>query len=437
MKGLLQDAFTLLFARGLIRLAQLLSFVLLARLLTPSEFGWFGLVTTGIGLAATLGSLGLRQASAFQIGRSLLTAGEATGTALAAWLPLALIATTLIIVSYNWSLPGMSTAAIHAAMFVGIASTMLIMILQGVLLGRAEIRAFSTTETLPRIILAVMAAALAVAGLAHALTAIWAHVMSFLIVVPFAIYLSRRGTYGLSVRLDRLPSLITYGVAFALNLSLIVLCARLSMFVIERVGNSADVGRFFAAVRVSDIALEAASAVGLAVFSKSVQSTDTDRVMDKTARIACLMFWSFCSAGLLIAALAPYAVTFILGGGYAGAGEALRILAVGLPAAAANKVIYPAMAGQGRPWFGTLVVTTGLTTNLVAAVILVPTMGIAGGAISLVVGQFVMLIGYILTCSRLFHTKPSLFFAITVDDIQTLHRSIRKKAARLGKKKES
>lgn len=410
MKGLLKDAFTVVFARGFIRLAQLLSFVLLARFLSPSEFGWFGLVTTGMALAATLGSLGLRQSSAYQIGQGLLSPAQAVGTILTAWLPLAVVTAAVFVSVYDWRIPDARPWQVNLAMLVGIAGTMLVMMLQGVLLGRGKIKAFSATETLPRVVLALAAVVLALTAWATAINAVWAHALSFAVVAPVALVLANRGGGRISLRLDRIPSLVSYGAVFALNLFLITLCARLSMFVIERLYDSAEAGRFFAAVRVNDIVLEAAAALGLVVFSRSVRTQDAANVAQKTARIVCWMFWAFAFGAVFVAVFATWLVPIVLGAGYSESGDALRVLAVGLPAAAANKIIYPAIAGQGRPWFGTTVIMLGIVANLVAALCLVPTGGVVGGALALVVGQYVMLVGYVFTCRRAFQVPATLFF---------------------------
>lgn len=427
MNGLLKDAFTVLFARGFIRLAQLGSFVILARYLSPTDFGWFGLVTTAMALAATIGSLGLRQSTAFQIGRGQISAGEGVGTILASWLPLATIASVVVTIAYDWNLPGVSSSATAAAMFVGISCTMLIMMLQGVLLGRSEIRSFSTTETLPRVVLAVLSLALAVTGFASAITAVWAQAISFLLIVPVAILLSRSGTDGLGFRIDRIPSLVAYGIAFAINLFLITLCARISMFVIERIDSASSAGVFFAAIRVNDIFLEAASALGLVVFSRSVQEADTSRVVQKTARVACWMIWSFAAAAIVTAASAPFLVRIVLGNAYESAGTALTVLAIGLPAAAANKVIYPAIAGQGRPWFGTVVIFISLAVNTSLAALLVPKIGILGGAAALVAGQYAMLAGYIITCNRSFGVTIRSFLLPSSRDASAIIATVSKR----------
>ena len=424
MKGLFRDAFAILFARGFIRLAQLVSFVLLARLLSPAEFGWFGLVTTAITLAALLGSLGLRQSLAFQIGRELIDVGEGTATTVAVWPLQAIISAAVVYLIYGTSLPGLSPVTSGGAIFVGVAGTMLLMVLQGVLLGRGDIRAFSVTETIPRVLLAMFALLMAVTATTSILSAIWAYALTFALTIPLAIQLALRGVLGFRPNLGRLKGLVGYGIVFATNLFLLMLGSRLSMFVIEHHLDAAAAGLFFAAVRVNEIVLEAATAVGLALFSRSVRDTRTDLVLEGTARVACWIFWSFTLTSLFIAMLAPLVLNLLLGSGYSGAGDALRLLSIGLGAAAANKIIYPAIAGQGRPLFGTPTMLASLLANLLLAFWLVPWLGIIGGALALVLGQCLMFIGYIITCRVMFNLNPMDFLLPNVVDLNRVFKSI-------------
>ncbi|WP_187775830.1 lipopolysaccharide biosynthesis protein [Luteimonas suaedae] len=425
MNGLFRDAFTILFARGFIRLAQLLSFVLLARFLSPAEFGWFGIVTTAITLSALLGGLGLRQSVAYQIGREQIGIGEGAATALAVWPLLAAISAAIVFLTYGKALPGLSPTASGGAIFVGVAGTMLVMLLQGVFLGRGDIRAFSATEALPRALLALFALLLAATAATTILSAIWAYALAFALAAPVAARLALRGVSGLRPKLGRLKGLIGYGIPFAFNLFLVTLCSRLSMFVIEHHFDAAAAGLFFAAVRVNEIVLEAATAFGLVVFSRSVRDTKTDQVLAKTARVACWIFWSFTLGAALVALFAPLVLQLLLGSGYSGAGDALRVLAFGLGAAAANKIIYPAIAGQGRPLFGTPVMLASLVINLLLALWLVPKLGINGGALALVLGQYLMLIGYIITCRARFNVAPANFLVPSVEDFRKIYRSIK------------
>lgn len=419
MNSLFKDAFTIIFARGFIRLAQVVSFLVLARILAPEEFGWFGLVTTGVALAATLGSLGLRQSVAYQIGRGEMRPGEGIGTILATWPPLALLSGFLVFLAYGRDVPRLSPVFSAAAILMAVAAAMLITMLQGVFLGRGQISDFSRTETVPRALLAVFVVALMAICLLNIGSAVWSQSISFAIGACFAVSLAMRDSGKLAVKIGRLRPLIAYGFIFSANLFLITLCSRLSMFIIESESGPADAGIFFAAVRVNEIFLEVATALGLAVFSKTVRNTDDKSSLLATAKIACVVFWTFTVGAMAIAIGAPLVIRVMLGEQYVEAGDAMRVLCVGLGAAAANKVIYPAIAGQGRPLFGSIVIAASLAGNLMAALTLIPILGILGGAIALVFGQYLMFSGYILSCKRKFGISASAF---VIPDRSITHR---------------
>ena len=72
-------------ARFATRISQLLSFVLLARILSPEGFGAYGVLTSAVFLIGLIGNFGIRQSTAQLIGSGKLTDGEAGATALLVW----------------------------------------------------------------------------------------------------------------------------------------------------------------------------------------------------------------------------------------------------------------------------------------------------------------------------------------------------------------
>jgi len=434
MNSLIRDAFIIVFARGFIRLSQLLTFLLLARFLTPTEFGWFGLITTAIVLAATVGSLGLRQSVAYEIGRRYLTPGEGTATILMVWPILAGISSAVVSAFYIRDSSEMGMGSAIGAIGVGVFSTMLLMMLQGVYLGRGDIRAFSSSETTPRVILAVLTVVIVATSQVSISTAMWSYSTAFAAAACLAFVLARKDKTPLTARPERLGKLFGYGAAFSINLFLITLCSRISMFMLEHEFGAAHAGNFFAAIRVNDIVLEAATAFGLVVFSKAVKDSDTSRVATRSARVACWAFWTFTIGAASVAFVAPSVLEIAIGNQYAEAGEALIILAFGLGAASANKIIYPSIAGQGRPLFGTPVIIFSLVVNIFSAFALVPRHGVRGGAVALVIGQYVMLVGYIITCRLKFGTPVKLFFVPERADLIRLRDFMRANAIRFMKR---
>lgn len=394
--------------RGVVRISQFVTFLVLARLLSPAEFGWFGIVTTAITIAGLLGSLGLRQSFGYEIGQKHRTANEAAGTALALWIPLSIASAVAVYFLYGRQLPDISRAQAAWIIFVGVAASLLVMLMQGINLGRGDIRAFALSESVPRVALMFLSIALALFGSVTLQSSLWAFGGGFVVAAPLVLWLALNGTGRLRASFRRLGRTLRYGIIFAFNLLIITVCARLSMFVIEHYSGAAAAGEFFAAVRVNEIFLEAATTVGMVLFSSAARNDTSSTVVNRSARIACWMFWLFMALGGLVMLVAPLALRLLAGSNYSAAGSALQILALSLAPTAACKIIYPTISGSGDPHFGTPVILASLIFNGIVAFALVPSMGIQGGAIALVCGQYLLFVGYILLCHRRYHIPVRL-----------------------------
>jgi O-antigen/teichoic acid export membrane protein len=430
MNAVPQQVLTVLSGRVVIRIAQFCTFVLLARILTPGDFGWFGIVTTALVLAATLGSLGFRQSLAYQVGQGKMSAGEAVGSSLFLWPLFTIPSAAVVIVLYGDRIPSLSGPEGPGLILVGVAGTMLLTLIQGAYLGRGKLSAFTLSESLPRVLLLLAVVLLVLIGGTSLSSALWAHVGSFVMVIPLAVFLACKGAGSIGIRFDLFRPMLGYGLIFALNLFLITLGSRLAIFIIEHHVGAAEAGKFFAAVRVHEIFLEAATAVGMVLFSNAARQEPGNSVLVRNARIACWMFWLFLALALVIIVAAPVLVRLMLGPAYADAAPALQILALGLAPAAASKVIYPSLAGSGFPHFGTPAILTGLSINLALAVILVPAHGVSGGAMAVVAGQFVIYLGYVITCGSKFQVGVRTMLLPQREDLRGLSTIVRSRSSR-------
>ncbi|MDH2443013.1 polysaccharide biosynthesis C-terminal domain-containing protein [Amnibacterium sp. CER49] len=429
MSSLPAQVATVLFGRGVIRIAQLVTFVLLARSLSAAQFGWFGVLTSALALAATLGTLGLRQSFAYWIGQRRLTGAGAAATGIALWLPLTLLASAFVYALFGTHAPVHSPATAALIIFTSMAGTVLITLLQGVNLGRGNIRAFTLGDTLPRVLLLIGVALLAVTGTMTLEASLWVQSLCYLLTIPTSIWFALRGERGAFRPQGRsLLPMLRYGIFFALNLFLITLCSRISMFVIQGFQGAQAAGQFYAAVRVNEIFLEASTALGMVIFSRTARQVDARAVLEESARLAAWLLWGFLLIAGLIAAAAPVLVRVLLGSDYEGAAGALQVLALSLAPTAATKVVYSTIAGIGRPTFGTPLIAVSLGVNLVASWLLVPGLGVPGGSAALVIGQVVLLVGYAILCRRNYRIPMRTFFLPPRSEVAALVTSVQRRS---------
>lgn len=424
LRGLVGQILTVVSGKVLTRGAQLVTFVVLARFLSPEEFGWYGIITTSLALATILGGLGLRQSLAFWIGQQRMTAGEAGATALVIWPLLAGAASLVLMLTIGGSVVADNTA-VRIALVVSISAALIIDLLQGVNLGQGRIREFASVENLPKTLLMLGVLALAALGVASLDNVLWAHAGGLLLAVPVLGWLALRRAGRMRIRFRAIIPMVGYGVIFALNLFFLMLGARISMFIIEANFGSAAAGRFFAASRVSEILLEVATAAGMVLFANAARVDRSSPTISRNLRASCGMFWLFLVGAIAVVLAAPALVSVLAGDQYVSAGPALQVLALGLAPAAAAKLIYPTLAGSGRPYFGTPIILVSLLTNFALALLLVPEYSLVGGAIAMVVGQYVLFAGYVLLASRTFNMPVRDFILLRSDDLRAVGAGVK------------
>lgn len=393
--------------------------------MTASAFGWFGLFTTAITLATTLGSLGLRQSFTYQIGQRKMTAGQAVGTGIALWPALTAVSALVLVLLYGDADTGLDKGDLVVVMTLAIAGAMLGMLLQGVFLGRGEIRLFSITESAPRLALMVGIVVSAGGASLSLLAAMWSYAVSFVATLPVVAWLALRRVGPLGIRLRQLPAMMSYGFVFALNLFLITLCTRLAMFLLEHFHGAASAGKYYAAAMVNEIFLEAATAMGMVVFANAARQSRETSTVHRNARISCLFLWLFMMMAALLIIAAPWLVSLLGAEKYGGAAPVLQILALGLAPSAASRVIYNTIAGTGKPLFGTPVIAMSLIVSGLLAYMLIPAHGAPGGALAVVIGQYLLFIGYAFNCRARYRVPIKEFFVPQKRDLSHVLREVR------------
>jgi O-antigen/teichoic acid export membrane protein len=80
--------------------------------------------------------------------------------------------------------------------------------------------------------------------------------------------------------------------------------------------------------------------------------------------------------------LGPRVVRFVYGSTFSDAGVALRLILPGIVAYSVVAVLSRYIVGRGRPGIGTMILVTGLVTNIASNLVMIPRFGINGAAAS-------------------------------------------------------
>lgn len=381
--------------RSLARGAQFAAFLLLARSLSPDNFGWYGLFTTAILLSSQIGSLGLRQAAAYRIGRELSPASSVLVALLKVWPLLFAISGAAVLMLVGLKLPDVATGFIVVIVMLSMAGAMAIMLMQGVLLGLGRTAMFSLSDTTYSLFLLLQILILMAFDKISLSTTLAAVAISYFMSASYSIFVSYRYSFanGRSENESVIP-MVSHGLMFSINLFLILLSGRVSIYLIENMLSASDAGQFFAGLRLGDILVEAAMALGLILFSDTVRAKDPSATMKKNARLAAWILWIFTLGACALALGAQYIAPLLFGKAYAAAGEVLAVTAFMIGPAAATKVIYPPLSACGKPIWGSPAILVSIAANVGLTLALVPKWGLEGASWALVISQFALLFGY-------------------------------------------
>lgn len=385
MSHRLRRAFVVFGSRVAMRAAQVVSFIVLARVLSPTDFGHYGVFTSAIFLVGLVGHLGLRPAGAYTIGQRLHGDGVIGATFLLAWPVLTAVSCAALWLS--GLLSSSQSLTMQAAIISATASILLIALAQGVFLGRGQTTLFAFADSVPRLAVAVLTVA---AWLLSALTlelAIVLFAASFALYVGPAVALMFRGTEDRRPAPRALPLLVRRGLLYAVSVALVMLQGRIGLFFLASADTHAAAGQFFAAQRATEMFLEVATAFGLVMFSDAARSADPARAIRTAVRTATGLFLLFLAAGLVTLPVAPWLIGTLLGAEYADAAPLFRILLFGLGFAAATRIMNNVVAGLGHPWMSAGVAALAVAANFLICAWLVPRQGATGAAVALVVGQ--------------------------------------------------
>jgi O-antigen/teichoic acid export membrane protein len=396
---MLVEALWVLGTRLANRGSNFIVFLLLARSLPVAEFGLYGYVVATTMVVSVACDLGLRQAAAQQIGRAGGNASAVASLLLLLWLPLGLVAALAAALSLRWGDFSLGTGVL--LLVAGSTAAMLLIRMgQGVFLGQGAIRALNQSELVSRVVMLSGTVGLWLLGHLDLVAALWllllAHAAAGLWLV-----VQVRGLLSLSLPEGALVRrMLRAGAAFASGILLMILMGRVGIWVVNATLPAADLGIYFGLLRLSEMIVEVATAVGVVLFSHGVRSASDTAAARDSVRVARLVLavMTVC-AGLLAVVAGPF-LRIMLGAEFATQATAFRILLAAAVPACLTMMLFPSLTARGHARFGAIVFGPGVVANGLLTWWLAPQAGVAGAAIAVLAANLLVAVILLLLFRR-------------------------------------
>jgi O-antigen/teichoic acid export membrane protein len=387
-------------------LAALATSIILARVLGPERLGIFTAVMVYPLLVAAFVQGGMRQATAYLVGRRTHPEEEIAGVVASLWIVASLLG-MILCAALVWPVLARGAHALNLALAVAIVPLLLMNYFSGgYLLGKEQIGQFARLRYAPAFATLVTTALFVwflgwgIAGAQVAqIFGSMAATVSVTILIVASIGVRLRWNFGI------VKDLLGLGSVYAIALLLNELIYKMSIVLLQYKGTAEDLGQYVLASQIGLLMWSIPNAVGLVVYSRRAGSRNlrkTDRDISKVFLLTILATGASCVA---VSLGSPLLIPFIYGESFAASSSLLAVLLPGVMAMCAGRMVAFDLAGQGKPWMSVYAALLALLTGLLLNLWLIPHYGAFGAAISTSVAFLVMsgcmMVGFRVTSSTL------------------------------------
>lgn len=413
--------------------------IVLARLLGPEGKGIMTAVLVFPTLIASLADMGIRQSTAYYVGRKQYSLNDIISSISFLWL----ITTAGSMVSvllyfyfgpsnhYSWDILIVALLIIPFKLIENYA--------KGIMLGRNQIGVINFSQIIHLIANYIFVFLFVWILDLNVLGALIAQVgISFTVATYYLIKVIPYGKIRFKP-IKPIPRKIFFrGFSFAIVLFIINLNYKVDIMMLDYMVPSSDIGIYSVGVNFAELIWQIPSAVGMVIFSKS---TTTVKQMDSVQRatsILRLVMPVMALAAIFIAILAPIVITVLYGNAFSESGNILRIMLPGVVFITISKVLHPELAGRGYPLFSLRVFVVTLILNIVLNLMFIPSFGIYGAAVTSTICYILAGLGFAFMYSKREGIPMKSTFILTKKDMDFVTNQIRnsmKKIKALGERK--
>ncbi len=383
MASFLKDLLSVGLSKGGIVVFSLIQNIIIARVLGPELNGVIAALIVYPTLFMVIGSLGVRQSTAYYIAKGTFSENQIKTAVSQIWMlstVFSLIITYLLITYFsdsgdNLTLVLLATGPIPFALFNTYNS--------GVFLGKNQIQAFNKINWLPplfvllAVILFVGILRMAVAGVLLAYI-IGPFVMSLIMLFKNKFIKA----FSLNIDFKIVKALLSLGVIYAVALMVINLNYRLDVILIDNLSTNYETGIYSKGAALIEYMWQIPMLLSTIIFARSANSDNNNAFSLKVCQLLRISIVVIGIASIVLAFLAPWVITLLYGQAFAGSAMILRLLIPGVILLTIFKVLNMDMAGRGKPWISLKAMLPALVLNVILNIVWIPDYGANGASLA-------------------------------------------------------
>ncbi len=390
------EAITVAISRFFQKGSYFITSLILARLLGPEGRGLVAALLVPAQLAVNFSEMGIRQSTAFHLGRGIYPLERLLPTLLTL-VPLAGAIAVLLALAYldyagvardDWMLRALAVASIPTSLLSSYAS--------GVFLGRQRIAAFRRTSWRPALLRLVLIIVLGWALDLGLYGVLIANLGASLLGSGYALYLlSKEGRLYLGFDREVAVRLQRRGLSYAASLFVMMLNYKIMILLLTRFATLREVGVYAQATVIAELIWEIPTAVSSLLLSRSVNAKEDKAFSTKVLVLARVSFLAATVLAIGIAIVSGFAFPLLFGKRFAESASVCNALLPGVVAFIVFKILNTNLAGQGKPWASLIIMAPVLACNIMLGWWMIRLDGVMGAALASSITYVVATILYV------------------------------------------
>ena len=383
MSSFLKDLASVTLSKGGVVLFSLAQSIIIARLLGPELNGLIATLIVYPSLFMVVGSLGVRQSTAYYIAKGIYEEEKIKTAVSQIWIIssiLSVVASFVLIIFFsnsgdNLLLVILAISPIPFALFNTYNS--------GVYLGKNSIQAFNKVNWLPPFfvllatLLLVVLLNLSVVGAMIAMI-FGPLAMSIIMLTINDFYKA----FSFKIDIKIVKSLLSLGIVYAIALVIINLNYRLDVILIDKLSTKYETGIYSKGAGIVEYLWEIPMLLSTIIFARSANASDSLIFSKKVCQLLRLSLIIISVCCIILAYFAPFIFKILFGNEFLPSSEVMRILIPGVILLTVFKVLNMDMAGRGKPWISLKAMLPALVLNVILNFIWIPEHGANGASLA-------------------------------------------------------
>ncbi|WP_313264667.1 polysaccharide biosynthesis C-terminal domain-containing protein [Sphingobacterium sp.] len=366
----------------IIMASGLLTSIITARSIGPSGNGIIAGLSVYPSLFMTIGSLGIRQSTAYYIGKGIYDEDKVKQAVVNIWL-----LTTILSISISYLLMKFFSKSGDNDFWVllslvPIPFNLFVTYNSGIFLGKNDLKTFNRVNWIPPLFILLTTILLVLLlnwGVSGALIAVAIGPIIMSIIMLFKNDFIKAFT--LKIQWSIIKSLLSLGVIYALSLLVINLNYKADTILLDRMSDAYQLGIYNKGAVLTQYLWQIPMVLSTVVFARSAVAKDDYQFSLKVCQLLRISIIIIGLASIILCIFSKFIITLLFGENFRDSALILQFLLPGVLILTIFKVINMDLAGKGKPWVAMKAMVPSLFINVLLNILFIPKYGAAGSAL--------------------------------------------------------